>query len=435
MYGLYEIYRSNLFMKRLIFLAIFFFPLFLFAQKVVSIKVNGSINPASAEYISKAIQKAEAENAECLLIHLNTPGGLLNSTRDIVSDFFKSKIPIVVYVYPSGAHAGSAGVFITLAANVAAMAPGSNIGAAHPVSLQGMPDTIMNAKGTNDAAAFIRAIAVKRKRNVEWAEDAVRNSVSITDEEAIEKNVIDYIANDDRELLIQIDGKAMELNGGTKILHTKNATIEGQEMGFFQKILDRISDPNIAYMLMMIGFFGIIFELFNPGSIFPGIVGVISLIFAFYSMSSMPVNYAGLSLIIFGIILFLLEIKIISHGLLTIGGIISLLLGSLFLFRASPTENFVAISWTVIIATVTATTLFFLFIVGMGLKAQRTKPAIGMETFIGRMGEVVSELDPKGIIKVNGEIWNAVSLSEKIDTGEKIIVKEIKNLTLFVEKA
>jgi membrane-bound serine protease (ClpP class) len=435
MYGLYEIYRSNLFMKRLIFLAIFFFPLFLFAQKVVSIKVNGSINPASAEYISKALQKAEAENAECLLIHLNTPGGLLNSTRDIVSDFFKSKIPIVVYVYPSGAHAGSAGVFITLAANVAAMAPGSNIGAAHPVSLQGMPDTIMNAKGTNDAAAFIRAIAVKRKRNVEWAEDAVRNSVSITDEEAIEKNVIDYIANDDRELLIQIDGKAMEVNGTTKILHTKNATIEGQEMGFFQKILDRISDPNIAYMLMMIGFFGIIFELFNPGSIFPGIVGVISLIFAFYSMSSMPVNYAGLSLIIFGIILFLLEIKIISHGLLTIGGIISLLLGSLFLFRASPTENFVAISWTVIIATVTATTLFFLFIVGMGLKAQRTKPAIGMETFIGRMGEVVSDLDPKGIIKVNGEIWNAVSLSEKIDTGEKIIVKEIKNLTLFVEKA
>ena len=435
MYGLYEIYRSNLFMKRLIFLAIFFFPLFLFAQKVVSIKVNGSINPASAEYISKAIQKAEAENAECLLIHLNTPGGLLNSTRDIVSDFFKSKIPIVVYVYPSGAHAGSAGVFITLAANVAAMAPGSNIGAAHPVSLQGMPDTIMNAKGTNDAAAFIRAIAVKRKRNVEWAEDAVRNSVSITDEEAIEKNVIDYIANDDRELLIQIDGKAMEVNGTTKILHTKNATIEGQEMGFFQKILDRISDPNIAYMLMMIGFFGIIFELFNPGSIFPGIVGVISLIFAFYSMSSMPVNYAGLSLIIFGIILFLLEIKIISHGLLTIGGILSLLLGSLFLFRATPTENFVAISWTVIIATVTATTLFFLFIVGMGLKAQRTKPAIGMETFIGRMGEVVSDLDPKGIIKVNGEIWNAVSLSEKIDTGEKIIVKEIKNLTLFVEKA
>ena len=270
----------------------------------------------------------------------------------------------------AGSHAGSAGVFITLAANVAAMAPGTNIGAAHPVSLQGMPDTIMNAKGTNDAAAFIRTIAEKRKRNIEWAEDAVRNSVSITDEEAIEKNVIDYIANDDRELLIQIDGKKMEVNGGIKILQTKNAAIESEEMGFFQKVLDRLSDPNIAYLLMMIGFYGILFELFNPGAIFPGIVGVISLIFAFYSMSSMPVNYAGLSLIIFGIILFLLEIKIISHGLLTIGGIVSVLLGSLFLFRSSPTENFVSISWTVITASTLLTALFFLFVIGMGLKAQ-----------------------------------------------------------------
>ena len=184
-------------------------------------------------------------------------------------------------------------------------------------------------------------------------------------------------------------------------------------MGFFQKVLDRLSDPNIAYLLMMIGFFGIIFELFNPGSIFPGIVGVISLIFAFYAMSSMPVNYAGLSLIIFGIILFLLEIKIISHGLLTIGGIVSVLLGSLFLFRTSPTENFVSISWTVIIASTAVTTLFFLFVVGMGLKAQRAKPVIGAKTFIGKRGEVINTLEPKGIVRVNGEIWNAISLSGK----------------------
>ncbi len=423
-------------MKRLLLLLICFFsPFFLPAQKVVSIKVNGSINPASAEYISKAIEKAEAEKAECLLIHLNTPGGLLTSTRAIVGDIMKSKVPVVVYVFPSGAHAGSAGVFITLAANVAAMAPGTNIGAAHPVSLQGIPDTIMNAKGTNDAAAFIRSIALKRNRNIEWAEDAVRNSVALSDEEAIERHVIDYIANDDRELLIQIDGKKMEVNGGTKILQTKNASIEGQEMGFFQKVLDRLSDPNIAYLLMMIGFFGIIFELFNPGSIFPGIVGVISLIFAFYAMSSMPVNYAGLSLIIFGIILFLLEIKIISHGLLTIGGIVSVLLGSLFLFRTSPTENFVSISWTVIIASTAVTTLFFLFVVGMGLKAQRAKPVIGAKTFIGKRGEVINTLEPKGIVRVNGEIWNAISLSENINAGEKIIVREIKNLTLYVEKA
>ena len=238
----------------------------------------------------------------------------------------------MVYVSPSGAHAGSAGVFITLAANIAAMAPETNIGAAHPVSLQGTPDTIMNEKITNDAAAFIRAIAVKRNRNIEWAEAAVRNSVSIRPGGA-GKKVIDYIANNDHDLLAQIDGKKIEVNGGTKILHTKNASVETYEMGFFQKILDILSDPNIAYMLMMIGFFGILFEFFNPGVIFPGIVGVISFIFAFYSMSSMPVNYAGLALIIFGIILFLLEIKIISHGLLTIGGTVSVLLGSLFLFR------------------------------------------------------------------------------------------------------
>ncbi len=422
-------------MKHLIFFAsILLLPVFLLAQTVVSININGGINPAAAEYIHKSIENAESQKAECLLIHLNTPGGLLTSTRDIVGDFFASTVPIIVYVYPSGAHAGSAGVFITLAANVAAMAPGTNIGAAHPVLLQGTPDTIMNAKGTNDAAAFIRTIAAKRHRNVQWAEDAVRYSVSITEEEAIQNNVIDYIANDDRELLNQIDGKKMEVYGGTKILQTKNAKIESEEMGFFQKILNRISDPNIAYMLMMLGFFGILFELFNPGAIFPGIAGVIFLVLAFYSMSSLPVNYAGLSLIIFGIVLFLLEIKIISHGLLTIGGIISVLLGSMFLFRASPTENIVAISWSVIFATTTATALFFLFVVGMGLKAQRLKPVTGINSLIGCTGEAISLIDPAGMIKINGEMWNAETLSGKINAGENVIVKEIKNLTLYVEQ-
>ncbi len=223
----------------------------------------------------------------------------------------------MVYVSPAGAHAASAGVFITLAAHVAAMAPGTNIGAAHPVSLQGAPDSIMNLKGTNDAAAFIRTIAKKRNRNVQWAEDAVRNSVAINEEEAIQENVVDLIATDDKDLLKKIDGKTLDVNGETKVLDTKNASLEVFEMGFFQKILDKLSDPNIAYMLMMIGFFGIIFELFNPGAIFPGIVGVIALIFGFYSMSSLPVNYAGLFLVNLGIILFVLAIKIISHGLLS----------------------------------------------------------------------------------------------------------------------
>jgi len=422
-------------MKRIFCLAIYILlPAFLFAQKVVSITVDGSINPASAEYISKAINKAETEKAVCILIHLNTPGGLLTSTRTIVSSILESKLPVVVYVSPAGAHAASAGVFITLAAHIAAMAPGTNIGAAHPVSLQGTPDSIMNSKGTNDAAAFIRTIAKKRNRNVEWAEDAVRNSVAINEAEAIEGNVIDLIAADDKELLKKIDGKPVDISGETKVLHTKNASVEVYEMGLFQKILDKLSDPNIAYMLMMLGFLGIIFELFNPGAIFPGIVGVIALIFGFYAMSNLPVNYAGLSLIIFGIILFVLEIKVVSHGLLSIGGVISILLGSLFLFRTSPEENFISISWTVIFAATSVTALFFLFVAGMGLKAQRTKPVIGIDTFIGKKGEAVIALEPKGIIKINGEIWNAISLSEKIDAGEKIIVREIKNLTLYVEK-
>ena len=422
-------------MKRVIFfITCFFLPALLFPQKVVSIKINGSINPASAEYINKGIEKAEAEKAECLLIHLNTPGGLLTSTREIVHHILKSTVPVAVYVSPSGAHAGSAGVFITLAANIAAMAPQTNIGAAHPVSLQGAPDTIMNEKMANDAAAFIRSIALKRNRNIEWAEEAVRNSVALSDQEALGTKVIDYIANNDHDLLMQIDGKKIQVNGATKILQTKNASVESYEMGFFQKVLDKLSDPNIAYMFMMIGFFGILFELFNPGAIFPGIVGVISLIFAFYSMSSMPVNYAGLSLIIFGIILFLLEIKIISHGLLTIGGIVSVLLGSLILFRNSPTENFASVSYAVIIATTAVTALFFAFVVGMGLKAQRTKPAAGMKTFIGKTGKVINPLQPEGIIKINDEIWKAESLSEKINAGEEIIVREIKNLTLYVER-
>jgi len=422
-------------MKHIIlFLAVYFLlPAILFSQTVVSITINGSINPASAEYIHKSIEKAENEKAECLLIHLNTPGGLLNSTRDIVGDFFKSTIPIVVYVYPSGAHAGSAGVFIMTAANIAVMAPGTNIGAAHPVSMQGTADSVMNTKGVNDAAAFIKSIAEKRHRNAKWAEEAVRYSVSITEEEAIQDSVIDYIANDDRELLMQIDGKEIAVNGGTKILHTKNVNVQSSEMGFFQKVLNRLSDPNVAYMLMMLGFFGILFELFNPGLIFPGIAGVIFLVLAFYSMSSMPVNYAGLALIVFGIVLFLLEIKIISHGLLTIGGIISVLLGSMFLIRDSPIDNIVSVSKSIIFTTTGVTALFFIFMVTMALKAQRLKPVTGNNALIGTKGIAIGNIDTQGLVKIKDEIWKAVSI-EKIDEGDMVIVRQVKGLTLYIER-
>ena len=342
---------------------LFFLPSILSAQKVISMKIDGTINPVSADFIHEGIEKARRENAECIIIHLNTPGGLLKSTRVIVSDILQSEVPVIVYVSPGGAQSGSAGVFITLAAHIAAMAPGTNIGAAHPVSLQSAMDSIMGVKVTNDAAAFIRSIAEKRHRNMQWAENAVRKSFSYTETEALEDSAIDLIAKNEMELLKQIDGKIVEVNSGIKTLHTKEASIESFEMGIFEKILNLLSDPNIAYILFLLGVYGVMFELYNPGAILPGIVGVISLILAFYSMHSLPINFAGLALIIFAIILFLLEIKIASHGLLAIGGIISLLLGSLMLIRASSSLEFVGISRTVIVAATGITALFFFFVI------------------------------------------------------------------------
>jgi len=273
-------------------------------------KIDGSINPVSADFIRNGIEKARIEKAECLIIQLNTPGGLLKSTRVIVSDMLQSPVPVIVYVSPGGAHAGSAGVFITLAAHIAAMAPGTNIGAAHPVVMQGQMDTTMNEKTTNDAAAFIRTIAEKRHRNMVWAERAVRRSYSYSETEALQDSVIDLVVKNEEELLRMIDGRIIELSSGNKTLHTLSATIINYKMSIWEKILDIISDPNIAYILLLLGMYGILFELYNPGAILPGIVGVIALILAFYSMHTLPINYAGLALIIFAVILFLLEIKI-----------------------------------------------------------------------------------------------------------------------------
>ena len=402
--------------------------------KVLVISVDGSINPSSAEYIHSGIKKAESINAECLIIKLNTPGGLLKSTRVIVSDLLNSKIPIVVYVAPSGAQSASAGVFITLAAHIAAMAPGTNIGAAHPVTLQGGQDWIMNEKATNDAAAFIRTISEKRSRNINWAEDAVRKSLSITETEALKENIIDTIAINIQNLLEIIHGKEITTVAGIKTLNTENAEIVSVEMNFQQKILDLLSDPNIAYVLFMIGLYGIMFELYNPGSIFPGVVGAISLILAFYSMHTLPINYAGLALIILAVILFIAEIKIVSHGLLTIGGIISLILGSIMLIDTESTLEVIEISWQVILVTVIFTTAFFLFAISFGIKAQLRKPTTGIEGLIGEVGETITELNPEGRVRVHGELWNAESLDGPINIGSKIKISAVNNLKLKVQK-
>ena len=425
---------KNNFLKRiLIYSAVFLLPIVTTAQKVLSITIDAGINPATADFIHRSLAKAQKENAQCLLIHLNTPGGLLKSTRNIVGDIFSSSVPVIVYISPAGADAGSAGVFVTLSANIAAMAPGTNIGAAHPVTGQGETDSIMSGKITNDAAAFIRTIAHKRNRNVAWAENAVRRSYSYSETEALADTVIDLIAKNDAELLQLIDGRQTEVSTGTVTLHTKQAQIETYEMGFIEKLLNIISDPNIAYILLMLGFYGLMFELYNPGSILPGIVGVICLILAFYSLHTLPINYAGLALILFALLLFLLEIKIASHGVLAIGGIISLLLGSMMLIRTG-SGNIGTISWGVIISATVVTSLFFLFVIGMGLKAQRLKPTTGVSALIHETGTANETLNPGGMVMVHGELWQAESLSGEINKGEKIRVKDMQGFKLFVER-
>lgn len=403
------------------------------AQTVYSIRVEATINPATASFIRRAINKADADKSECLVIHLNTPGGLLKSTRQIVSDILSAPVPVVVFVSPSGSHAASAGVFITMAAHFAVMAPGTNIGAAHPVAISGGMDTIMNEKSTNDAVAFIRSIAEKRNRNIEWAEQAVRKSISITEKEALHNNIIDTIAANEAILLQMLHGLEINLDAGKKILNTQNASVNNTPMTLLEKFLNTISDPNIAYLLMMLGFYGLLFELYSPGAIFPGVLGGICLILAFYALHTMPLNYAGLAFIIFGIILLLLEIKVTSYGMLAIGGIVSLFLGSFFLFDQDSTFKMLKISMNIIVAVTLVSAAFFLFIGWMGLRAQKTKSVSGSEGLIGNTGITLSSLNPTGIVLVHGERWNAESLIGSIEKDRKIVVKNLSGLKLFVE--
>ncbi|MCX8057205.1 MAG: nodulation protein NfeD [Ignavibacteria bacterium] len=403
-------------------------------SKVFVLKIDDPITPPISEYIHDGIEAAIESNAECVVIKLNTPGGLLKSTRVIVSEILEAKIPVVVYVTPSGAQAASAGVFITLSGHIAAMTPGTNIGAAHPVSLE-KTDTVMIEKATNDAAAFIRTISEKRNRNVKWAEDAVRKSLSITETEALKLKVIDLIASDLTDLLKKIDSMKVIGNFGEKILSTKNAQVIEFEMSIGQKLLRLISDPNIAYILLMIGLYGLLFELYNPGSIFPGVIGIISLILAFYALHTLPVNLAGIALIIVAIILFVLETQIVSHGLLTIGGLISFILGSLMLIKTESALEVFKVSYQVIIVLAILTFLFFSFAIGLGLKAQKRRTTTGLEGMIGEIGETITDLNPEGQIRVHGEIWNAVSIdNQKINEGTKVEVIDYENLKLKVKK-
>ena len=419
----------------LTFLSLFLsVPLFSQEQKkdVLVITVNGVINPASAEYIGKNIKKANEQKREAIVIELDTPGGLDTSMRDIVKNIIGSEVPVIVYVSPSGARAASAGVFITLAAHVAAMSPGTNIGSAHPVGVGEKMDKVMSEKVTNDAAAYIKSLAERTGRNSKWAEDAVRKSVSATEEEALKLKIIDFVSNDLNALLSTIDGKKVKTVMGERILKTANVNIVREEMSLRHKILNFITDPNVAYMLMLLGFYGLFFELTNPGSIFPGVMGGICLILAFYAFQTLPVNYAGLLLIILAIILFILEVTIVSHGVLTIGGIISMLLGSLMLFE-SP-GPFMKLSLALILPAVVMTALFFTIVLGLAYKAYKRKPVTGSEELVGLEGIANTDITKEsGMVLLHGEIWSAYS-DEPISKGEKIIVDSIAGLRVKVRK-
>jgi len=396
------------------------------------IKVQDTINPGVQDFIESAIEQSEEESAECLIILLDTPGGLMTSMRGIVQSILNSEIPIIVYVYPGGAQAASAGVFVTVSADIAAMAPGTNIGAAHPVTGSGedVPKT-MNEKVVNDMLAFARSIAQQRGRNQQWLEDAVKESVSITAEEAFKRNVIDLVADDLPDLLKKLNGWELQRKGYTRSLHTLGIEQRTIEPGWLHQILRAISNPNIAYILLMIGLAGLYFELSQPGAILPGVIGGISLILALYALQSLPVNYAGILLILLAIIFFVLEIKVASYGMLSFAGVVSLVLGSLMLFQTRGYGG--RLEMSVFIPTILAVSAFFVAVASLAFRAQMSKPQTGTDALEGEIAIVQKDLSPEGKVFVAGELWNAES-DEHIPAGERVQVVSVENLKLKVKR-
>ena len=396
------------------------------------ITISAAITPPIAEYVVQSIGEAAKSGAEGLIMRLDTPGGLDLAMRDIAKGILNAPIPVVVYVAPSGARAASAGVIITIAAHIAVMAPGTNIGAAHPVGLGigGGMDKTMSTKVENDAVAYVRGIAKQRGRNEDWVEKAVRKSESIAAEQALRLNVIDFVAADMNQLLVQVDGREVSLVGGKKILRTKGAILNEKMMGTRQKVLSALSDPNIAYILLLIGLAGLYFEFSTPGVILPGVIGGISLIMAFFAMQTLPVNYAGVALIIFSIILFIAEIKVISHGILTIGGVVSLVIGSLMLFQAP--DPALRISWSVLIPAVTIVSLFFVAVIAIAVKAQLRRPLGGKEGLAGSEGRSVTDVFEEGKVLIRGEYWDAVS-NVPVAKDVKVRVIGVENLKVRIE--
>ena len=402
------------------------------APEAMIATIAASINPVTADYLSSVIEKAEEQGAALIVVELDTPGGLDSAMRQMVQEIIKTKVPVAVYVSPSGARAASAGVLITLASDIAAMAPGTNIGAAHPVSVGGGGmDNTMAKKVENDAAAYARSLAEKKGRNAAWAESAVRESTSLTEKDALEKGVIDLVAPSLSDLLARLDGKEIRKGDKPVVLRTKAIRVTRVPMGLRHKILSSLADPNIAYILMMIGIYGIFFELSNPGAVFPGVVGGISLILGFYSLQTLSANYAGFLLIALAIILFILEIKVHSYGALTIGGIVALLLGSLMLFRSSA-DPYLRISWGVLATMVGASVVFFTTVVTLAVRSQLRRPVTGAEGMVGETGEAMEDFTGEGKVFVLGEWWNA-RCAVPLKKGDKVTVAGREGMTLLVE--
>src|ERR1700681_72137 len=403
---------------------------------VDAVRVDGIIGPASARYVLRGLDRAAHDDAQAFVVVLDTPGGLMKSMDDITKAMLNSPVPTVVYVYPHGARAASAGVFITYASNIAAMAPATHLGAAHPVALGaggGSIDKTEMTKLTNDAAAEIRGFAARRGRNAAWAERAVRQSESITAEQALGLHVIDLVAASERELLAKIDGRTVRTAAGTRRLATRNARTVEIPMDVTEQFLSLLGDPNVGFILMTIAIYGIIFELNAPGSVFPGVIGGLALLLAFASFAVVTVNVAGLLLIGFALILFIADIKVPSHGVLTSGGIASFVFGSLLL--TGEDEPFLRISLTLIVTVSALTAAFFAFAVGAGVRAQGRRVQTGREALIGALGTTRTELAPQGMVFLLGELWKAETAGAAIPAGQPVRVVGVSGLLLDVRAA
>ena len=400
---------------------------------VLKIVVDDTIQPISDEFIGRALDQAAREHDEAVLIELSTPGGLVDSTRSIIEKILASPVPVIVYVAPSGARAASAGFFILESADVAAMAPGTNTGAAHPVVFGGEKmDDVMKAKMENDAAAFMRSFVSKRGRNVELAESAVRQSKSFTDQEALKEHLIDLIAPDVPDLLKQLDGRTVaRFNGSTTVLHLANQRVQALEMSLKQRILDFIMDPNVAFILFAIGMLALYVEFNHPGAIVPGVVGFIFILLAIFAFNILPTRYAALILIVAAFVMFILDAKFATHGALTVGGIGLMILGALLLVDAPIPEMRVRLVTALAVSVPIG--LITVFLVGLVIKARRSKVVTGSQGLIGEIGIAQSALEPEGKVFVHGELWDAIS-SAHIAPGARVLVKGIEGLRLEVEQ-